>query len=75
VSRSSGSPKTTSVETTKEGSRTEWIWTPSTLAPRAATGPWISSSGRPSAGRRTAAIRSANSRAVPLGTSGLAALA
>jgi len=46
-----------------------------TVAPRASTGPCSSSSGRPSAGARTSASRSASSRAVPLGTSGFAALA
>ena len=45
------------------------------VAPRASTGPWISSSGRPSSGVRTSPSRSASSRAVPLGTSGFVALA
>ena len=39
VSRSSGRPKTTSVETTKLGSRTEWTCVPPTVAPRASTRP------------------------------------
>jgi hypothetical protein len=75
LSRSSGSPKITSVETTKLGSRSEWTCTPSMLAPRASRGPAIASSGRPISGARTAASRSASSRAVPLGTSGFVAFA
>jgi len=68
-------PKTISVETTKLGSRTEWICVPATVAPRASRGPCSSSSGRPSSGGRTVPSRSASSRDVPLGTSGLPALA
>ena len=75
VSRSSGSPKTTSVDTTKPGRRTECTWPAPTVAPRAATGPAIWSSGLPIGDGATSLSRSASSRAVPLGTSGFVALA
>ncbi len=75
VRRSSGRPNTTSVETTKLGRRTEWTWAPPTVVPRASCGPWRSAIGYPGSGRRTSPRRSASSRAVPLGTSGLVALA
>jgi hypothetical protein len=75
VSRSSGSPNTTSVEATKLGSRTEWTWVPEMPAPRASRGPCSSAAGTPIAGARTSPSRSASSRAVPLGTSALPALA
>ena len=67
--RSSGSPKMTSVETTKPGSRSECTCVPATVAPRASRGPATASGGCAGAGARTAASRSASSRDVPLGTS------
>jgi hypothetical protein len=66
---------TTSVETTKLGSRTEWICVPSIVTPRASRDPWRSSIGTRGLGLRTSPSRSASSRAVPLGTSGFPALA
>ena len=66
-----GAPKTTSVETTKLGTRTEWTCVPAIVAPRASGCPATSATGRPISGARTAPKRSASSRAVPLGASGL----
>jgi hypothetical protein len=53
----------------------EWIWTPSTVAPRASTGPATSSGAMLWLGVRTRPIRSASSRDVPPGTSDFSALA
>ena len=60
-----------SVETLKLGSRSECTCVPATVAPRASRAPSTSSTGTPSAGARTRSRRSASSRAVPLGASGL----
>ena len=75
TSRSPGPPNTTSVLTTKLGSRTEWTLAPPISAPRASTGPSKPSSGTALPGSRTWPRVSARSRAVPLGTSGLVSLA
>jgi hypothetical protein len=75
ISRSPGPPNTTSVVTTKLGSRTEWIRVPAISAPRASTGPCRSASPTVRPGVRTWASVSASSAAVPLGTSGLSSLA
>ena len=73
--RSSGSAKTTSVETTKLGRRSECTWVPAIVVPRASGWPAVSAIGTPSsvAGRGEALGQFAGgaARGVPLAVGGV----